>query len=304
MSLFRDARSCRKFSETLVTLLRRVKDRDYSGVTHPAHERSIDELTEGQKIVGLGELLFREARDLSFMLHDTYRGRVVGMRTLFDADPEIKGTFSLRDDHEAREDRCDGFEIVFSYKMPNGSRHARERELPRDYVKANALELMRFVEGLGRLPSEIVVKFPEYNTTVYFSRFEGNVTDGTQVREYIARQTLEGIEMDRRGSLERIDEYYGGTSPARKKEEIERENERFDKLKTVVSDPSTEFYCTEINYHGGSLDFTRGIMRRSTTRILGEMISNEVKLKLRDISLETLDTIPKLLKMYLTSEAN
>ena len=290
MELFPDAESVVEHSDRLVTLLQRISQRDYD---------TIEELTEGERIVRLGHELFNK---IGFMLFpDTRRGPEIGIRTSSYIHPEIRGTLRLEERYNSttreRKEQCTGLELSFSYKMPNGEREIEKSDLPPGYVRDNSLHLNEFIETIGVMPTDIEVQFPSYTATIYFSQFKGDRTNSREIRGYIITATVEGIEMNKKKELERIKAYYYAKSP-QKEEAIQQVEERIDNVKGVVR--STEYQITAINYYQRGLDFTRGIMYSPGAEMGRNRISNVLKLRLRAFSPEVLNFLPKLLRLYLT----
>ena len=308
MTLFQDTEEVRKFSENLASLVRRAYKGDYSGVSNPNPERSIDELSEGHKIVQLGKHLFYEDNTLSFMfIPEAAGGSIVDIRNgLFlssEPNPMIKGEFKLRRDSSTYKDRCSGFEIIFSYKMPNGEPQIQKDKLPDNYGRDNALDVGHFVEVSGRLPTGIKVHFPGYSSSVSFSDFKRKVTDAHQVREYIVGQVVQGIEMNKKHELLRINDYYGSVESREKETAIRELDEGTDALKTAVTDPSAEFYCMGVEYDQSDFSFRRETMNEFRREGFGgQWIANILQVKIRKATDEALEVLPQLLQSYLTSD--
>ena len=310
MDLFQDAESVRQFSENLTSLVRRVFERDYSGVSNPNPERSIDDLSEGHKIVELGKHLFYEDDTLEFQfIPEAREGSIVDIRNRFSSsgepNPKIEGRFNLGSRWSGSEN-CSGFEITLQYKMPNGKVMTKLDELPENYGRDNALNLGHFVEVFGKLPTRIDVHLPRYSSSVDFHKFKGDVNDAEAVRKYIVEQVVQGIEINRRGEMVRINDYYGCVESTEKERVIENLNEGTATLKASIANPSAELYVTAIRYDGQVGFSFRRTVRDDFRRegFNGRWVANTLTVRMREVSDEALEVLPHLLQLYLAPELN
>ncbi len=303
MGLFQDVE---RFSDNLASLIRRVFERDYSGVSETSHARSFDDQSEGHKIVDLGKHIFGyDTLEFQF-IPEAREGPIVTLRnrTAFrgEPNPTIEGEIRLETGYAPKR-HCSGFEITFFYKMPNGTSPMKREDLPESYERDNALDLGHFIEVSGRLPTSVNVQFPGYSSSVYFRKFEGDVNNQEEVRAYVVDQVVQGIETNRKGELRQINDYYGDIESREKETALKELDERTEQLKASVSDPSTEFYFTGVSYANGGFDFTRAPTNKFRREgFHGDWVANTLKFRLREVTDEAIEVLPHLLKSYLVPQ--